>query len=63
VLPETGSEISSVYKTCKTLGVRADKSSIPIGAKVEISPHRLYSRSGGGSRKSLFNLPKVANEC
>jgi hypothetical protein len=38
VLPETGSEIPSFYKTCKTLEVRADKSSIPIDAKVEISP-------------------------
>jgi hypothetical protein len=37
-----------------TLGVRADvqpKSSIPIDAKVEISPHRLYSRSQGRTKK------------
>jgi hypothetical protein len=38
-----------------TLGVRADvqpKSSIPIDAKVEISPQRLYSRSQGITKKN-----------
>jgi hypothetical protein len=43
-----------------TLGVKDNvqlKSSIPIGAKVEISPLRVYTRSQGWSRKNLFNLP------
>jgi hypothetical protein len=37
-------------KACFALGVRANvqsKSSIPIGAKVEISSQRLYTRSQG----------------
>jgi hypothetical protein len=38
-----------------TLGVRANvppKSSIPIDAKVEMSPQRLYSRSQGITKKN-----------
>ncbi len=46
-----------------TLGVGANvqtKSSIPISAKVEISPKGfLYTRRSQG----LFNLPKVTNKC
>jgi hypothetical protein len=35
------------------------KSSIPICAKVEITPPELYIRSQGWNRKKLFNLPQV----
>jgi hypothetical protein len=55
-------------KVSFTLGVRANvqpKSSIPIGAKVEITAQGLYYiRSQGWNRKKeLFNLPKVTNKC
>jgi hypothetical protein len=39
------------------------KSSIPIGAKVEISPNGFTLGVKGWSRKSLFNLPQVTNNC
>jgi len=45
-----------------TLGVRANvqtKSSIPIGAKVEISPKGFTLGVKGRNRKKLFNLPQV----
>jgi len=45
-----------------TLGVRANvqpKSSIPIGAKVEISPKGFTVRAKAEIEKKLFNLPQV----
>jgi hypothetical protein len=35
------------------------KSSIPIGAKVEISPKGLNPET----QKNIFNLPQVTNKC
>jgi hypothetical protein len=57
----------SLSKAHFTLGVKANvqlKSSIPIGAKVEISLlHGVYTRSQGWSRKKNFNVPQVTNKC
>jgi hypothetical protein len=55
-------DITSVEsKACFILGVGANvqpKSSIPIGAKVEISPKGgLYIMSQGWNRKKKINLP------
>jgi hypothetical protein len=47
-----------------TLGVRANvqpKSSIPIGAKVEIGPKASTLGVKAELEKNLFNLPKVTN--
>jgi hypothetical protein len=49
-----------------TLGVRVNvqpKSSIPIGAKVEISPKGLTLRVKADIEKKLFNLPQITNKC
>ncbi len=50
-----------LIKACFTLGVRANvqpKPSIPIGAKVEISPNGFALGSQGWNRKNIFNLPQ-----
>jgi hypothetical protein len=49
-----------------TLGLRAvvqPKSSIPIGAKVEISPRDLTPGVNADIQKKLFNLAQVTNKC
>jgi hypothetical protein len=49
-----------------TLGVRAHvqpKSSIPIGAKVEISPKGFTLGVKAEIEKKLFNLHQVTNKC
>ncbi len=49
-----------------TLGVRANvqpKSSIPIDAKVEISPKGFTLVVKDENRNDLFNLPQVTNKC
>jgi hypothetical protein len=49
-----------------TLGVRANdqsKSSIPIGAKVEISPNGFTLEVKAETRNDLFNLAQVTNKC
>jgi hypothetical protein len=45
--------------TCKTLRVRADKSSIPIGAKVEISPSGFTLGVQAGVEKVFSTCPKL----
>ena len=53
-------------KACFTLGVRAivqPKSSIPIGAKVEISPRCYTPRVNANIENKLFNLPQDTNKC
>jgi hypothetical protein len=69
----TNSEITLTYlqvwhehKAHFTLGVRVivqPKSSIPIGAKVEISPRCFTPQVNDDIEKKLFNLPQVTNKC
>jgi hypothetical protein len=54
------------HKAHITLGVKANvqlKSSIPIGAKVEISPKGFTLGGKAEIQKIIFNLPQVTNEC
>jgi len=49
-----------------TLGLRAivqPKSSIPISAKVEISPRCFTPRVNADIENKLFNLPQITNKC
>jgi hypothetical protein len=55
-----------VNKARFTLGVKATvkpKSSIPIGAKVEISPKGFTLGVKPETQKKLFNLPEVTDKC
>ncbi len=55
-----------VTKAHFTLGVKANvqlKSSIPIRAKVEISPKCFALGVKGWNRKKLFNMPQFTNKC
>jgi hypothetical protein len=54
------------HKAHFTLGVRPNiqpKSSIPIGAKVEISSGGFTPGGNADMEKKLFNLPQVTNKC
>jgi hypothetical protein len=51
---------------CFTLGVKANvqlKSSIPVGAKVEISPKGFTLGVKAGIEKKLFDVLQVTNKC